>query len=281
MCPIVDGRPKTQSMASPPMPVTAPSAVTVMTSCSLAGWKEHGARCLDTLHRFWPAEVEVHIVSEDKLPVSAALMKQRHITVWDLLEVSPQAREFYKRHENNKRVRGIGHGLPYCFRHDAYKFSKKVFAVKVVADSLIGSQRGGRLIWLDADTVTFLSPPMELLQRMPPHGSALACLDRGKYHSECGWIAYDLSHPMAHRFITEFANLFAADAFLPLPEWHDSWVFDWLRKQMKVPAHHIPHKSVSHPFVHSELGLYMDHLKGRRKQMGASPEHPRLRRTGA
>jgi hypothetical protein len=163
----------------------------------------------------------------------------------------------------------------YNFRQDAWRFSKKVFAIELVATKLTG----GRLIWLDADTLTFADVPLEMLQRMPPEGCGIAHLDRPGYHSECGWIAYNLDVEGVRQFITRFAALYETKEVFQLTEWHDSWVFDWLRKRTpNVKSWAIPHKNSGHPFVYSELGKYMDHLKGARKQSGISADHPRFQR---
>lgn len=258
--------------------------INVVTSCSLAGWNAYGQRMLHTLHKHWPKEVQLHIVSEHELPVSEAILAERNIVTWDLLKSMPKAEAFYKRHDNVARSNGREFRQArngYSFRHDAVKFSKKVFAIELVADCMIGGGDMDRLIWVDADTTTYADIPMDLLQQQPPEGYALACLDRGRYHSECGWIGYNLAHPEAYKFIKAFSQLYYSDQVFQLMEWHDSWVFDWLRKRMKISSFHIPHKSVSHPFVHSELGRYMDHLKGARKLTGASPDHPRSRKRKA
>lgn len=271
--------------------------VTVVTSCSLRGWKEYGLRFVDTFHKFWPEKIALHIVSEDPLTIPNEIKKRREIVTWDLEASDPMAKLFYTRHKDNKKCRGqlpsasgarqailMGHkygvapgqSTAYNFRYDAWKFSKKPFAIKLVADCMIGGGNKTHLIWVDADTVTFAPVPFEMLERMPPAEFALACLDRGIYHSECGWIGYNLAHPGAHRFITEFANLYYTDQVFALKEWHDSWVFDWHRRRTKVPSYHIPHKNSGHPFVFSELGTYMDHLKGARKTGGVSHDHPRF-----
>ncbi len=257
------------------------SSVTVVTSCSLDGWNKYGQRFMQTYDRYWPLDVELHLVSEDVLSVPVEISTRRAVLTWNLMQASEIARTFYERHKNKPESNGTGAQAArtrgYNFRFDAVKFSKKVFAIKLIADCLTGAEVKGRLIWVDADTITYKEVPRELLERMPPEGSALACLDRGRYHSECGWIAYDLGHPAAHAFISHFAELYSTDAVFTLQEWHDSWVFDWLRRKTHVPSHHIPHKSQGHPFVHSELGKYMDHLKGTiRKAAGSSHDHPRF-----
>ena len=245
--------------------------VSVVTSFSARGWKEYGQRFCDTFTRHWPPGVALYAVSED----------MGRLRLWD---ESPAARAFHERHKDNPlahgRVQRAGDygwtpkkiAAGYNFRLDAYRFAKKVFAVQIAAH-LAG---GGRLFWVDADVLTFAPVPAELFARVLPDEAALACLDRGTYHSECGFVGYNLEHEACGEFIAEFARLYASGEVFGLKEWHDSWVFDHTRKRMGIPTHAIPHCSRHHPFVNSELGRYMDHLKGSRKSMGRTPAHEML-----
>ena len=260
--------------------------VSVVTSCSAAGWEQYGQRFVESFDKFWPPEVALYVVSEDNLPVASVKRMftfekvTRRITFIDL-NSSAQFTEFSKRHASNPRAHGVRvlpviptikdkhHG--YNFRMDAVKFSKKVFAIGMVADLVTG-----RLIWLDADVVTIDSVPYDFLATLPPVNYAIAYLDRKPYHSECGFVSYDLEHPAVRYFISKFVAAYATDSVFKLKEWNDCFAFDYLRVEMNVPSYPIPHKSTTHPFVHSVLGRYMDHLKGMRKQKGVSHDHPRL-----
>lgn len=245
----------------------------VVTSCSYAGWEKYGRRFVETFKQFWPASVQLHVVSEDALPgldgdskfwrldQSEAWTKFQHDNIMELWVRGDGAA---------KRPSGIAprwlatSGLN--FRFDAWKFSKKVFAIELVADSI----KCGRLCWIDADVLTFAPVPEDLPQRMLPIGKAISCLSRRGYHSECGFVGYNLHHSATMNFIRAFSNLYTSAEVFKLAEWHDSWVFDWLRNKMLIDTYAIPHKSHGHPFINSELGLYMDHLKGKRKDTGRS-----------
>lgn len=248
-------------------------SVAVVTSCSQDGYNKYGLRFLETFQQHWPAEVSLYLVSEDNLTLPS-IIKGRTVEFLSLIEwAPPDVLDFYVRHADNKRARGVSDG-GYNFRTDAWKFSKKVFAISLAATRT----EVRRLIWLDADVFTFADVPITLFDTLPPDGFRLACLDRGRYHSECGFVAYDLHYADTRQFIDKFKRLYTSDAVFALREWHDSFVFDWLRKQEGITTYKIPHKSQSHPFVNSVLGTYMDHLKGNRKQHGSSKDHPRFHR---
>lgn len=240
------------------------SDLSVVTSCSAQGWKEYGETFVYTFQKYWPSDIKLYLVSEDELPVP-------HVS----LHESPSATEFLKRNDTQrakgrKRVEQDHGWTPkkiaegYNFRYDAHRFAKKVFSIELAAQRAYT----GKLFWVDADVVTFASPPLDMFNELLPDDAALCCLDRGTYHSECGFVGYNLDHPQGLEFIRAFAALYANDEVFSLQEWHDSWVFDWLRREMKTITRPIPHKSRHHPFVNSVLGTWADHKKGSRKENG-------------
>jgi hypothetical protein len=257
-----------------------PNTINVVTSCSLAGWNKYGLKCLEGIGQYWPKQIQYHIVSEEPSLIPLQDLKRvrawRNIdlTIWSIYSYL-DAQKFYDRHMNNHAARGLNSSNGrYDFRKDAWRFSKKVFSIALIASMY----PYGRLIWMDADTITLKEMPYELLTRLPPDGYDMAYLDRSKirYHSECGFIGYNLNRPTTMNFITAFSELYASDRVFSLKEWHDSWVFDWLRANLKSEGYQIPYTDHRHPFNFSELGQYLDHLKGRRKDVGVSTDHPRF-----
>ena len=253
------------------------SATAVVTSCSAAGWEKYGRRFARTFCEHWPRDIVLQVHTED---MRAVVEGGQPFRVYDLLWRNGY-RSYFERHANNPRAHGRAQergqlwpakalATGQNWRYDAFRFAHKVFAIQQAASV----QQTGRLLWIDADCVTFAPVPANLPERMLPDGVALSYLDRGEYPSECGFVGYNLDHPATMPFINEFAELYLSDrVFVEVPEWHDSYVFDWLRKRMSVPAHHIPYAvgQRRHPFVNSELGRYLDHMKGPRKESGRTP----------
>ena len=65
----------------------------------------------------------------------------------------------------------------------------------------------------------------------------------------------------------------AENGIFTLDEWHDSYVFDAVRKQCALKeldwsSHLITGEG--HPLINSEWGAYLDHLKGARKDLKRS-----------
>jgi hypothetical protein len=74
----------------------------------------------------------------------------------------------------------------------------------------------------------------------------------------------------------------AEDGIFTLPEWHDSYVFGTLLNRMKAKAPQVLDYTEGtilqaaktggggHPLINTELGCWLDHLKGERKKQGKS-----------
>jgi hypothetical protein len=86
-----------------------------------------------------------------------------------------------------------------------------------------------------------------------------------------------------HYFWETFINYYKKDTIFELQEWHDSFVFDVVRKEYEergMVNQNIPHGSIDlHPFINSVLGDYMDHMKGPRKRQGRSKKSERYKKT--
>ena len=247
---------------------------TVITTFHQAGLEQYGQRMIDTFEALWPADVALVIYAENCQPRTI----RPNTTVINLLEVSADLRVFIDRHRDNPLAHGRA-GPPEVFdpkkqfRWDAVRFSYKVFSVAHAAEHLSTDW----MIWIDADTHTHTPVPMSAFDELCPATAGLSYLGRGeKYHSECGWVGYNLNDPDCKKFIQEFVNMYKQDDIFKLSEWHDSYVWDQVRKRSSPAIFHnlnryMHAKNLSgHPFINSALGNYMDHAKGNRKKYGHS-----------
>lgn len=248
---------------------------TVITTFNAAGLETYGQKMIDTFEKFWPANVDLIVFTENCQP----RVTRANTTVVDLLSASGDLREFIDRHRDNPLAHGKA-GPPDVFnpkkqfRWDAVRFCYKVFA-KSVASDMIDS---GWMIWIDADTVTHSSVPLQFLNTVCPSSNMISYLGRGeKYHSECGWVAYNLDAAECRQFVKDFVHMYNTDRIFQEREWHDSYIFDVLRKRIqdRCRFHNLNPSYddkglASHPFINSELGQYMDHVKGDRKAQGHS-----------
>ena len=153
------------------------------------------------------------------------------------------------------------------------RFAYKIYSIHLVANYT----SGGWLIWLDADTCSHSAISTTDLARLCPNTAMISYLGRGEnYHSECGWVGYNLDHPQTRNFIADLTAMYNTDKIFDLPEWHDSYVWDVVRRlyHTQNQFHNISNSHTNnragHPFINSELGKFMDHLKGERKKQGKS-----------
>ena len=101
---------------------------------------------------------------------------------------------------------------------------------------------------------------------------------------ECGFYGMNLNHPVCHEFLKEFERMYeeADDGIFKLPEWHDSYVFGHILNNMKKDFPLVLDYTANtvlqtartggggHPLINTELGAYIDHLKGARKNLKKS-----------
>ena len=173
--------------------------------------------------------------------------------------------------EAGKNDKGKG-----SFLWDSVRFSHKTFCV----DHALKTIDVDMVLWLDADTYTFADVPESFVRSTLPEDKMTCYLGRGGMYPECGWVGYNKKHPKLMDFINAWTDLYTKDTIFKELEWHDSYVFWHLtkiyRKEKNIKVNDIGRwKGVRghHVFINSELGLYMDHMKGNRKTKGSSTKN--------
>lgn len=256
-----------RSPTSLPVPRTV-----VLTTFHAAGYQQYGQRFLESFYTCWPSDIPLWIVAED---VDVPELAGRSV-VFDQRATLQALQAFKRRFKDDPHANGLdprGSGKKN-FRWDAVRFSNKVFAVtfgirKAMAEGF------DQLLWLDADTVTHREIPLSFIAEMAPRDNELTAYLNRKGTPECGWVGYNLRHPLIGEFADRFERAYAGGDFLRLKESHDSFIFWELMKEFEVDRKVRwkalgDAKATGHIFVNSKLGQYMDHLKGDRKEAGRS-----------
>jgi hypothetical protein len=250
--------------------------ISVITTFHKQGLEKYAQRMIDTFSRNWPKEVKLYLYAEKCQPI---IRDRDRTTVVDLDSVKELA-DFKNKWKDDPKARG------WCddstqkfpdktqkigFKWDAIRFSHKVYAIFDCArktDSDI-------LIWMDADTVCHSPISLEKLFSLIPLEKDLCYLGRQDKYSECGLYSLNLTHRPVRTFLENFQRMYdqAEQGIFSLEEWHDSFVFDVVRKfsnlnELNWSAGII--KGEGHPLINSEWGAYLDHLKGDRKDLGRS-----------
>lgn len=252
---------------------------TVITTFNQSGLETYGQRMIDQFEKLWPQEVELKIYAENCQP----LITRPTTEVIDIFAASPSCVLFVEKHRNNPEANGgIGpHNSNYwdlkkSFRWQAVRFCYKVFAVQ----HAVLNTNSDVVIWLDADSVTHTSIPFDWIGTVCPQGFIASYLGRtDRYHSECGWIGYNIHDPLTRDFVNAVANMYINDEIFNHGEWHDSYIWDVVRKKFRdergakfydLNPEPDTRGLAKHPFINSELGRYIDHFKGDRKKSGHS-----------
>jgi hypothetical protein len=260
--------------------------ISVVTTFHEAGLIEYGQRMINSFCENWPETVTLHIYPESCNP---AIRNHSHVTLKRLEEI-PELMTFKNRWRDVPKANGDVSADPVRsrrkdsgkgFKWHAVRFAHKVYAIFDCAKET----NADFLVWMDADTICHSPITLQDLYRMIPADSELCYLGRKGKYSECGLYAMNLRSQNVQNFLKEFQRVYddAENGIFQLDEWHDSFVFDEVRKkfpqmrQLDWAAHLHDLRPSSgnssgegHPLINSEWGAWLDHLKGGRKKLGRS-----------
>lgn len=268
--------------------------VTVVTSFSAEGYELYGRHMIDMFVKFWPAEVTL-VVFYDGEPDFSFMHKPKVIEDSEDCKVTevpisnvhcistdhyPQFELFRRHHQHDLAAQGR---VPretwsdkqrregYCYRDDALRFRFQAMVpelARYVAEPDI-------LIWLDGDTRTYAPVTHELIQELIPTGFCCSYLGRTGPHSECGFMAWRLPEAMA--MLEEYAYLHISGRIFELDQWNSAHSFDiargiFLNDNPECKALDLTPGLKGHVWFDTKLGDVMDHMKGKRKNVGKSAE---------
>ncbi len=225
----------------------------VITSFSKALYDAYAHRVIESFDN-WPQEAKLIVYSEDMTGETTDRIEWRKLEFEDLTE-------FKKRCQPTED-----------YRYDAAKFSNKVWAM--VEGSM---NESGLIFWLDADCVTHRKIPAEFLKRLIPTSHYMASFQRPSY-VETGFWGVRADHERHQAFMTSLKDVYTSGLIFKLPQWHDCFALDYNRKWFEAVGVKTTNLTEtlngkgSHVIVTSQLGKYIDHTKGPRKELGYSPE---------
>lgn len=250
---------------------------TVCTTFNESGYKQYGQRMIQTFLQTWPAEVTLVVYAEGcTVTETAANLVVHDIGIVDALTTFKTAWTGVPRANGDVSgdlVRSKRKDSGKGFKWDAVRFAHKVYSIFHCARSISTDW----LLWMDGDTVCHSVITMADLERMCPADRDLCFLGRRHKYTECGLYAMNLARPAVKTFLQLFQRYYddAEGGIFTLAEWHDSYVFDAVRKQCVLneldwSSHLITGEG--HPLINSEWGAYLDHLKGARKDLKRSKQ---------
>lgn len=236
-----------------------PPKIAVVTTFPTSAWDDYAKECLESFLKHWPQEIDLFVVVdqdfEDKFNSLDDMLRDND----KIMYRSKEMVEFSKKEHP-------------AYKDDSYRGNLVGFAHKIFAIDLVRKSTGfdyDYLIWYDADISTFTNIPSSCVIAWLPDNDQVASFlgRRVNTHSECGFVAYNMKDPaMGPALISRMIEIYTSGQIYNLSEWHDSFLFDHVRKEMeaaKSSFKNLTHKSTSfNVFLDSPLARYMEHWKG-------------------
>jgi hypothetical protein len=241
----------------------------------------YGQRFIDSFSKNVDSNINLIVYAEDCKPKN----KDSRITILDQKQELPKLVAFKERWKGVPKANGkcppeIKARRPRDwhkeFKWHAIRFANKTYAVFDAAKRC----NSDWIVWLDADTYVHSYINYKQFKSFLPDGAWLSYLGRGKKWPECGFYGINLKKKIGLDFLQEFERVYedAENGIFKMEEWHDSFVFEEVRikiqeKNPREKFYNISGNLINgegHPFINSDLGKYMDHMKGVRKEEGKS-----------
>jgi len=262
--------------------------ITVVTTFHKPGLDLYGQRFLNSFAEKVDSKIKLLVYAEDCSPVNP---NSEQITILDAKEVLPKLNAFKEKYKNVPHANGNIAKHPARngrkdwnkeFKWDAVRFANKTYAVYDACE-----RSEDWCVWMDADTFVHSEWSYEQFKHLLPEDKWITYVGRGKGSQtwpECGFYGMNLNHPVCHQFLKEFERMYedAENGIFKLVEWHDSFVFGHLLKNLKPVSNNVLDYSAEmylkeaksggggHPLINTILGKWIDHMKGDRKNTGKS-----------
>lgn len=256
--------------------------ISVITTFHQKGYDLYAKNMIQSFLKNWPSEVKLYVYHEDCTVNETA----DNLIKLDLHEACKDLVEFKQRWKNVPKANGDVTADPVRskrkdagkgFKWDAVRFSNKVYAIYNCSKICTTDW----LVWMDADNYCHSPISIAELENFFPRKRELCYLGRKNKFSECGLYGINLRSSAAITFLQDFVNHYndAENGIFKLDEWHDSFVFDEVRKKHRLIELNWSDGLITgegHPLINSAWGAYLDHLKGDRKNLGHSKKQDLL-----
>jgi hypothetical protein len=270
--------------------------IAVVTTFHEEGLKKYAQKMIDTFSNNWPKEIILYLYPENcdpKIVDSSRTIITDLNTVRDLTIFKEKWKNVPKANGDvsNDPVRSRRKDAGKGFKWHAVRFAHKVYAIFDCAKKTDADV----LLWMDADTICHSPITYQQISDLIPEDIDLCYLGRKGKYSECGLYSLNLKSEMTRNFLREFQRFYdqAENGIFTLDEWHDSFVFDAVRRRFTylkqldwaadlndIRPGKFNSQGEGHPLINSQWGAYLDHLKGERKSLGRSKkEDLKIKRT--
>lgn len=261
--------------------------ITVVTTFHQPGLEKYGQRFIDSFSNHVDKKIKMLVYAENCMPNNP---DSKQITVINSEDALIKLLTFKEKWKDDPKANGVcpfpeRRKLDYhkAFKWDAVRFANKVYAVFDACNRV----NQDWVVWMDADTVVHNNWSYEEFDNLLPNKCWITYVGRGKSSQswpECGFYGLNLNSIICVEFLKEFERMYenAENGIFKLDEWHDSYVFGHLLKKYKRYHNNVFDYTSNieikgaktggggHPLINTELGKWIDHMKGERKNLGKS-----------
>ena len=253
--------------------------ITVVTTFHKPGLELYGQRFLDSWAEHVHPDIKLKVYTEKCSPINP---DEDSISIIPAEHVLEKLNFFKETWKNDPKANGIPpenikarrpRDWHKKFKWDAIRFANKTYAVFDAA-----TKAEDWLVWMDADTVVHSYWDIKDFSAL--HKYLFDEIDS----YECGFYGMNLKDPICQDFLREFERVYedAENGIFLMEEWHDSFVFGQILNRMKQQHPNVLDYSEhmylreaktgggGHPLINTDLGKWIDHMKGDRKNQGKS-----------
>ena len=185
-----------------------------------------------------------------------------------MMDTIPDCKAFVERNKN----RFDNKDFIKDYWQDGVRFCYKVYAY---THAIMNYQDLDGIIGIDADSVFYKKIDEDWIKKhIHRDNCMMTYLGRPNY-SECGFLYFNMKHPDILPYANRMKSLYDTDGIYNLKEQHDSYIWDYVRKEFEnrgTKNFNIGDGKPGHVQARSILGTVYDHTKGNRKLKGKSPE---------
>ena len=235
------------------------SSITIVTTFNDNGYLLYAKNMLKSFDKKMP-NIEFIAYYEGSNPEVENITSR--IKYIDLEKACPDLVSFKKLWKDVPAANGVFNGVE-SFKYHAVRFSHKMFCIYHAAMNI----ENRFLIWCDADTEAKKRFSEKNLTSLLPDAKYCAYLGRPHTYSECGFMIFDTQHKDHKKFMNSYIGILKSGMFMQEKEWHDSYLFDVVRKNMEKECDifHSLTPNVSKSNFNKALNPYIVHYKGSRK----------------
>ena len=242
--------------------------INAVTCYNLKGFRETGPLLINGFIQHWPKETYLTVYVDDPIP-KHELIRDSRVTYKILNQ--KDLLSFKERHANNLEANGLGsksEAGQKNYRYDAVRFSHKVFALL----QFLEENETDVLIWLDGDSRTHSTVSVNDIDSWCPEEKFAGYLARPWMYTETGFHIFNMKHSISNDFLNSWKQYYVDDSIFKLNMWTDCHTYDAAKIVFDDKHWHnlSPPIKNNHPFINGPLGVFMDHMKGPRKQKGTS-----------